>query len=163
MKKIVLSLFCLVLFLGCNPGGAKNKTVSDLESIQLKTSFVDLNDTKVDLTAYKGKKIVINYWATWCGPCIKEMPGLKRAEEILENHNYTFLLVSDETISKISAFKNNKNFDFTFLKSLKSNESLGIYSLPTSYIFDENGRKVETIVGTIAWDSEQTINKLKLL
>jgi len=149
--------------LGCNPGGAKNKTVSDLESIQLKTSFVDLNDTKVDLTAYKGKKIVINYWATWCGPCIKEMPGLKRAEEILENHNYTFLLVSDETISKISAFKNNKNFDFTFLKSLKSNESLGIYSLPTSYIFDENGRKVETIVGTIAWDSEQTINKLKLL
>jgi thiol-disulfide isomerase/thioredoxin len=163
LKKIVLSLFCLVLFLGCNPGGAKNKTVSDLESIQLKTSFVDLNDTKVDLTAYKGKKIVINYWATWCGPCIKEMPGLKRAEEILENHNYTFLLVSDETISKISAFKNNKNFDFTFLKSLKSNESLGIYSLPTSYIFDENGRKVETIVGTIAWDSEQTINKLKLL
>jgi|TARA_B110000503_G_scaffold5273_1_gene7035 thiol-disulfide isomerase/thioredoxin len=149
--------------LGCNPGGTKNKTVSDLESIQLKTSFVDLNDTKVDLTAYKGKKIVINYWATWCGPCIKEMPGLKRAEEILENHNYTFLLVSDETISKISAFKNNKNFDFTFLKSLKSNESLGIYSLPTSYIFDENGRKVETIVGTIAWDSEQTINKLKLL
>ncbi len=163
MKKIVLSLFYLVLFLGCNPGGTKNKTVSDLESIQLKTSFVDLNDTKVDLTAYKGKKIVINYWATWCGPCIKEMPGLKRAEEILENHNYTFLLVSDETISKISAFKNNKNFDFTFLKSLKSNESLGIYSLPTSYIFDENGRKVETIVGTIAWDSEQTINKLKLL
>lgn len=163
MKKIVLSLFCLVLFLGCNPGGTKNKTVSDLESIQLKTSFVDLNDTKVDLTAYKGKKIVINYWATWCGPCIKEMPGLKRAEEILENHNYTFLLVSDETISKISAFKNNKNFDFTFLKSLKSNESLGIYSLPTSCIFDENGRKVETIVGTIAWDSEQTINKLKLL
>ena len=163
MKKIVLSLFCLVLFLGCNPGVTKNKTVSDLESIQLKTSFVDLNDTKVDLTAYKGKKIVINYWATWCGPCIKEMPGLKRAEEILENHNYTFLLVSDETISKISAFKNNKNFDFTFLKSLKSNESLGIYSLPTSYIFDENGRKVETIVGTIAWDSEQTINKLKLL
>jgi thiol-disulfide isomerase/thioredoxin len=149
--------------LGCNPGGTKNKTVSDLESIQLKTSFVDLNDTKVDLTAYKGKKIVINYWATWCGPCIKEMPGLKRAEEILENHNYTFLLVSDETISKISAFKNNKNFDFTFLKSLKSNESLGIYLLPTSYIFDENGRKVETIVGTIAWDSEQTINKLKLL
>jgi thiol-disulfide isomerase/thioredoxin len=163
LKKIVLSLFCLVLFLDCNPGGTKNKTVSDLESIQLKTSFVDLNDTKVDLTAYKGKKIVINYWATWCGPCIKEMPGLKRAEEILENHNYTFLLVSDETISKISAFKNNKNFDFTFLKSLKSNESLGIYSLPTSYIFDENGRKVETIVGTIAWDSEQTINKLKLL
>ena len=111
----------------------------------------------------KGKKIVINYWATWCGPCIKEMPSIKRAEEILEDFGYTFLLVSDETISKISKFKNDRNFDFNFLKSIKSYESLGIYSLPTSYIFDENGRKVETIVGTIAWDSEQTINKLKLL
>jgi thioredoxin-related protein len=91
------------------------------------------------------------------------MPGLKRAEEILENHNYTFLLVSDETISKISTFKNNKKFDFNFLKSVESNEMLGIYSLPTSYIFDENGKKIETIVGTITWDSEQIINKLKIL
>ena len=91
------------------------------------------------------------------------MPGLKRAEEILENHNYTFLLVSDETISKISKFKNNQNYDFNFLKSIKSNETLGIYSLPTSYVFDEKGNKIETIVGTIAWDSEEIINKLKTL
>ena len=104
---------------------------------------------------------MLNYWATWCGPCIKEMPGLKKAEEILENHNYTFLLVSDETIDKISEFKTNRSFDFNFLKSAKSIEALGIYSLPTSYIFDENGKKIETIVGTIAWDSEQIIEKLK--
>tara|TARA_B110000858_G_scaffold24064_1_gene24304 strand:- start:253 stop:702 length:450 start_codon:yes stop_codon:yes gene_type:complete len=149
--------------LGCNSGIPKSRNFSDLESIQLKTLFVDLNNNKVDLTVYKGKKIVINYWATWCRPCIKEMPGLKRAEEILENHNYIFLLVSDEITSKISKFKKDKNFDFNFLKSVESNETLGIYSLPTSYIFDENGKKIETIVGTIAWDSEQIINKLKIL
>jgi peroxiredoxin len=154
---------CLILFLGCNSGIPKNKKFSDLESIQLKTSFVDLDDKKVDLTVYKGKKIVINYWATWCRPCINEMPGIKRAQEILENYNYTFLLVSDETISKISKFKNDKNHNFNFLKSVESNETLGIYSLPTSYIFDEKGMKIETIVGTIAWDSEQIINKLKTL
>tara|TARA_B100000780_G_C20834129_1_gene331451 strand:+ start:103 stop:552 length:450 start_codon:yes stop_codon:yes gene_type:complete len=149
--------------LGCNSGIPISKNFSDIESIQLKTSFVDLNDIKVDLTAYKGNKIVMNYWATWCRPCLKEMPGLKRAEEILENHNYIFLLVSDETTSKISTFKKDKNFDFNFLKSTESNESFGIYSLPTSYIFDENGKKIETIVGTIAWDSEKIINKLKTL
>jgi thiol-disulfide isomerase/thioredoxin len=151
------------LFFGCNSSIPKSRNFSDLESIQLKTLFVDLNYNKVDLTVYKGKKIVINYWATWCRPCIKEMPGLKRAEEILENHNYIFLLVSDEITSKISKFKKDKNFDFNFLKSVESNETLGIYSLPTSYIFDENGKKIETIVGTIAWDSEQIINKLKIL
>tara|TARA_B100001142_G_scaffold177712_1_gene177394 strand:+ start:283 stop:711 length:429 start_codon:yes stop_codon:yes gene_type:complete len=137
--------------------------LSDLESIQIKTSFVDLNDNIVDLTAFKGKKIVINYWATWCGPCLKEMPGLKRAEEALKSYNYTFLLISDESVSKIAEFKKVKNYDFNFLKSIKSNETLGIYSLPTSYIFDEKGNKLETIVGTIAWDSQEIINKLKIL
>jgi len=163
LKKTVFFSLCTGLLLSCQTGCKKSKNGSDFESLQLKTSFVDLNNNEVDLTQYKGKRIVLNYWATWCGPCIKEMPGLKKAEELLENHNYTFLLVSDETISKISEFKMNKNFDFNFLKSVESIETLGIYSLPTSYIFDEKGKKIETIVGTIAWDSEQIIDKLKKL
>ncbi len=149
--------------MGCNPDITNNKKVSDLESLQLKTSFLDLSENNLDLSVYKEGKIVINYWATWCRPCIKEMPSLKRAEEILEDYGYTFLLVSDETISKISKFKNDRNFDFNFLKSIKSFETLGIYSMPTSYIFDENGKLIETIVGAIEWDSEEMINKLKTL
>jgi len=151
------------LFFGCNSDISQNEKLSDIESLQLKTSFVDLKNRKVDLTSYKGKKIIINYWATWCSPCIKEMPGIKRAQEILKNYNYTFLLVSDENVSKISKFKNDKKYNFNFLKSVRSNETLGIYSLPTSYIFNEKGIKIETIVGTIVWDSEQMIKKLKAL
>ena len=162
-KTAIYSLLCYVLFLGCNTGITNNKNVSDLESLQLKTSFVDLYENNLDLSVYKGKRIVINYWATWCGPCIKEMPTIKRAEEILEDYGYIFLLVSDETVSKISKFKNDRNFDFNFLKSIESYETLGIYSMPTSYIFDENGKIIETIVGAIEWDSEEMINKLKIL
>ena len=162
-KTAIYSLLCYVLFLGCNTGITNNKNVSDLESLQLKTSFVDLYENNLDLSVYKGKRIVINYWATWCGPCIKEIPSIKRAEEILEDYGYTFLLVSDETISEISNFKNYSNFNFNFLKSIESYETLGIYSIPTSYIFDENGKIIETIVGAIEWDSEEMINKLKIL
>ena len=149
--------------MGCNSSIPQNEKLSDIESMQLKTSFVDLKNKKVDLTSYKGKKIIINYWATWCRPCIMEMPWLTRAQEILKNYNYIFLLVSDERISKISKFKNDKKYNFNFLKSVGSNETLGIYSLPTSYIFNEKGIKIETIVGTIVWDSEQMIKKLKAL
>tara|TARA_B100000886_G_C20246488_1_gene416827 strand:- start:12 stop:503 length:492 start_codon:yes stop_codon:yes gene_type:complete len=159
-KTIIYSLFLLVLS-SCSTVKKERKNISDLESIQLKTLFIDLNNNPVDLIQYKGKRIVLNYWATWCGPCIKEMPGLKRAEKILQDHNYIFLLVSDEKIKKVSEFKNNKSFDFNFLKSTKSIETHGVYSLPTSYIFDENGKKIETIVGTITWDSKQIIEKLK--
>ena len=162
MKNLIF-ISCFILFLGCNSNVSRNEKFSDIESLQLKTSFVDLKNKKVDLTSYKGKKIVINHWATWCGPCIKEMPGIERAQQILKNYDYIFLLVSDEKVSKISEFKNDKKYEFNFLKSVRSNETLGVYSLPTSYIFDENGIKIETIVGTIIWDSEITINKLKKL
>ncbi len=154
---------CCFLLLGCNLDNTKNENLSDLESLQLKTSFFDLNEKNLDLSVYKEGKIVLSYWATWCAPCIKEMPGIKRAEEILEEYGYTFLLVSDETVSKISEFKNEWNFDFNFLKSSKSFETLGVYAMPISYIFDENGQIIETIVGAIEWDSEEMINKLKML
>jgi len=163
LKKInVFYLCCLILF-SLNSCITNNKSASDLDSLQLKTSFIDLYDNNLDLSEYKKGKIVINYWATWCAPCIKEMPSMKRAEEILEEYGYTFLLVSDETISKISSFKNEWNFDLNFLKSTKSFESLGVYAMPTSYIFDANGQLIETIVGAIEWDSEEIINKLKML
>ena len=154
---------CCYLLLGCNLDNTKNENLSDLESLQLKTSFFDLNEKNLDLSVYKEEKIVVSYWATWCAPCIKEMPGIKRAEEILEEYGYTFLLVSDETVSKISEFKNEWNFDFNFLKSSKSLETLGVYAMPISYIFDENGQIIETIVGAIEWDSEEMINKLKMM
>ena len=154
---------CCFLLLGCNLDNTKNENLSDLESLQLKTSFFDLNEKNLDLSVYGEGKIVLSYWATWCAPCIKEMPGIKKAEEILEEYGYTFLLVSDETVSKISEFKNEWNFDFNFLKSSKSFETLGVYAMPTSYIFDENGQIIETIVGAIEWDSEEMINKLKMM
>jgi len=160
MRKTAVFTFSFLLF-ACSTT-ITNK-ISDLESLQLKSSFFDLEENNLDLSEFNSGKMVISYWATWCAPCIKEMPSIKRAEEILEEYGYTFLLVSDETITKISNFKNEMNFDLKFLKSNKSFESLGVYAMPTSYIFDENGEIVETFVGVIEWDSEEIINKLKML
>ena len=157
----IFTLFSFLLF-ACN-SNITNNNISDLESLQLKSSFFDLEENNLDLSEFNDGKVVVSYWATWCAPCIKEMPSIKRAEEILEDYGYTFLLVSDETISKISNFKNEMNFDLKFLKSNKSFESLGVYAMPTSYIFNENGEIVETFVGVIEWDSEEIISKLKML
>ena len=161
MKNIAFYCISLFLLLGCN--SVVNNNISDLEALQLKTSFIDLYENNLDLSVFNEGKIVISYWATWCAPCIKEMPSIKRAEKILEDYGYTFLLVSDESISKISNFKNEMNFDFNFLKSNKSFETIGVYAMPTSYVFNENGEILETFVGVIEWDSEEIINKLKTL
>jgi thiol-disulfide isomerase/thioredoxin len=160
-RTVIFTLFSFILF-ACN-SNITNNNISDLESLQLKSSFFDLEENNLDLSEFNNGKVVISYWATWCAPCIKEMPSIKRAEEILEDYGYTFLLVSDETIDKISNFKNEMNFDLKFLKSNKSFESLGVYAMPTSYIFNEDGKIVETFVGVIEWDSEEIISKLKML
>ena len=160
-RTAIFTLFSFLLF-ACN-SNITNNNISDLESLQLKSSFFDLEENNLDLSEFNDGKVVVSYWATWCAPCIKEMPSIKRAEEILEDYGYTFLLVSDETIDKISNFKNEMNFDLKFLKSNKSFESLGVYAMPTSYIFNENGKIVETFVGVIEWDSEEIISKLKML
>ena len=131
MKKIAFYSLSFFLLLGCN--SVVNNDISDLESLQLKTSFIDLDENNLDLSVFNEGKVVISYWATWCAPCIKEMPSMKRAEEILKDYGYTFLLVSDESISKISNFKNEMNFDFNFLKSNKSPDYSFVYDQVVSF------------------------------
>ena len=149
--------------LGCNSNASNKSSLSEMESLLLKSSFVDLNNKKLDIKFLKGNKVILNYWATWCQPCIKEMPSLVEAQKKLKNYNYHVILISDENLNKISQFQNTSKYDLNFIKSIKSNELVGVYSLPTTHIFNEKGNKIETIVGTVDWDSDKMINKLKLL
>ena len=124
-------------------------------------TYVDLKGTEVLLSNYKGKKLLVNYWATWCAPCIKEMPDLLKLQEILRKENYIFLLVSDQSIDEITKFKKLKKYDFNFLKLEGSLDALGIYALPTTFIYNENGVKIKKIVGSVKWDSKEMIKTLK--
>ena len=134
MKNFII-ICCITLLVGCSSSSSQNSNSYPSNSIQSNSIYVDLDNNEVDLSFFRGKKILINYWATWCGPCIQEMPSLLKAQELLKDENYIFLLVSDESMQKISTFKNRKKFNFTYLKSSVSLGYMGIYSLPTTYIF----------------------------
>ena len=100
MKKIILFTLWCCLLLSCDLGITENKSSSDIESLLLKTSFVDLNENNLDLSVYKKDKIVVSYWATWCAPCIKEIPELnefaKENDDLLVfTFNFDFLEVDD--------------------------------------------------------------------
>ena len=158
MKKIICCLF-LLHFFACQE---KSNNLSDLALLQNKSVIFDLNNNILEPKSLYGKKTIINYWATWCRPCIKEMPEIENDKKKL-SQIYNFVLVSDENMEKILDFTTSREFDLNFFKSKKSNEIVGVYSLPTSFVYDEKGKKIKTIVGVTKWDSEEIINQLKSL
>jgi thiol-disulfide isomerase/thioredoxin len=158
MKKI-LFFIAVAFFFGCKDSKKSNNISNN--SIENISYLVDLEGNAYNKTKLKGKKVLLNFWATWCGPCIKEMPDLLEAQKILIKDNYVFLLVSDESQEQILEFKKQTNYDFTFLKATITNASLGVYALPTTYIYNEKGQKVDKIIGSVKWNSEEIIAKLK--
>jgi thiol-disulfide isomerase/thioredoxin len=156
-KKIFLITFLFLI--SCKSNNTKKNSLTDLESLQSKSSFINLSKQEVDLNLFSNKKIILNYWATWCGPCIKEMPDLMIADKKLKDSDVSLFLVSDEDVSVISKFVDNNPYTLNFLKSNVSNEMLGVYSLPTTILFDNKGNKVETIVGVLDFSDENLINK----
>lgn len=160
MKSRLLMLICLVVFVGCKSTTDKPKE-SNITAIENFNFLLDLEGNPYNVDVLKGKKVLVNYWATWCAPCKNEMPELLAAQEKLTGENYIFLLVSDESLEKINAFKEATGFAFTFLKSDKSFPNLGVYALPTTFVFDENGVLSEKITGVVSWTSDEMINTLK--
>lgn len=159
-------LYAILLSTSCKQLVKQNENPEVASTASFKTpsptsSYEDLEGNAILLSDYKGKKILLNFWATWCRPCIEEMPSLLRSKAILEKENYIFLLASDQSVKKITDFKAKNDYDFNFIRVTVALSQLDIYSLPTTFIYNENGEKVELITGAVEWDSEAIITKLK--
>jgi peroxiredoxin len=123
--------------------------------------FEDLEGHPVALADYKGKKVLLNYWATWCRPCIEEMPSLLRSQPLLEQENFVVLLASDQSVETIKKFKKARGYDFNYLKFNGSLSEQQIDALPVTFIYNEAGEQVEKILGGVEWDAPETIEMLK--
>ena len=101
-------LFYLLLFvlLGCS--GDKDYEIAN---VKLK----ELNNRSIDLAEYQGKTVFINFWATWCKPCIQEMPTIASAQKKLKNENVIFLLASNEAPYEIEKFMKKHTYAFHYV------------------------------------------------
>lgn len=168
MKKFYLLLILVfVSTLSCNNdpknSGDSTKIVTATIEAKVKSTYEDLEGNPIELSDFKGKKVVVNYWATWCRPCIEEMPSMLRAQELLTNDNYVFLLASDQSIEKIKEFKDKKKFEFTFLKFTGSLADMQINALPATFIYNEAGEFANRVDGITEWDSQEMLDKLKAI
>jgi thiol-disulfide isomerase/thioredoxin len=157
----IFSKLSLVLLLGnlaCKDV-TKHKP-DEVKTLQTTLDAVKLSNLKeqpVDLKQYKGKTIFINFWATWCKPCLEEMPSIKMVKEILKDENIEFLFASDETSGEIEAFKSRHDYGFNFVKA-GNMEELNIMALPTTFIFNPDGELVFSEMGYRKWDDKTNVD-----
>ena len=123
----------------------------------------DLQGRMHGLSDLRGKVVVLNYWATWCPPCIEEMPSLEKLHQALVSKGLSVVAVSvDERFSDIEKFVDRWNLSFTILhdEGMKVSRSYQTFKYPETYIIDRSGRLKSKIVGARDWVSPTVIRDL---
>ena len=127
----------------------------------------DTEGNAVKLLSFFGKPIVLNFWASWCGPCKMEMPGFQNQYE-LQGQNIQFLMVNmtggRETVESASSFLENQGYTFPALFDIEGSAAYAynVRSLPTTYFIGADGALVASAVGAISEDTlKQGIEKIQ--
>jgi thiol-disulfide isomerase/thioredoxin len=126
----------------------------------------DLDGHRHRLADYKGKVVLINFWATWCGPCLYEMPSIQTLKEKMAGKPFVVLAVNlDEPESRIRKFLEPMKVDFTILldPERKTARAWQARILPASYVIGPDGRVRYSLVGEIDWSHEQMVARISEL
>jgi len=126
-----------------------------------KLELIDLSGKPVGLDDYKGKKVFLNFFATWCGPCVREFPSLTNAQMALQNDNFVFICISDEPIERLQSFAERMGTKLLILHSAENMHEHKIFTIPTSYLLNPNGRVVFKKVGEQDWGDEASVTELR--
>ena len=126
----------------------------------------DLEGRAHDLAAYRGKVVLVNFWATWCEPCRHEMPSIQRLSEKLAGKPFVVLAVNvDEPESRVRNFLKETGFDLPVL--LDANKSVtrnwGARLLPVTFVVGPDGRVRYRLLGEMDWSSDNTVTLISAL
>lgn len=115
----------------------------------------------VGFSSFKGKTVFLNFWATWCGPCRAEMPGIQSLYEKTKGKGIEFVAVSWEDPAKVRNFIAQQKYSFpVYTFSRPSPKAYASTGIPVTFILSPDGKIVKQQVGAIDWDKEAVLQFL---
>lgn len=137
-------------------------------------SLQDLEGNKKDLAHFRGKFVLLNFWATWCIPCLQEMPELERAYRSLKEKDFVVLAVGvEDTLDNLRAFRDKNDITFPILYDPKAKVKrlYDVRGFPESFVIDREGKllmvqdpetdmPVVKLIGPKRWDSPKVLHHL---
>ena len=165
-------LLIFIYLITCNIGYAlekpniKNLVILKNPKIYEEVFFKDSNDYDVNLDDFRGKLLILNFWATWCAPCREEMPSL---DDLQSNSNFdnlkVFLInIGQENLSKSDAFFKEldiQNLEIYFDAPITLAKKFSLRGVPTTILFNKKGEEFGRIIGSIDFNNLEFINWLK--
>ncbi len=118
------------------------------------------------LADFRGKGIVVNFWATWCPPCVKEMPAIDRLRAALEADGIEVLALSADregapVVQRFYQRNGIERLPVSIDRGSKVSRALYVLGLPTTVLFNADGREVGRVLGSAEWDSAPTVAFLR--
>ncbi|PVD51923.1 TlpA family protein disulfide reductase [Terrimonas sp.] len=163
MKHIYFFLLLVIFVYGCgnsvnnitaapkDTGAVSSEAGKQLPSLSLK----DVNGNTINLADFKGKKVFVNMWASWCPPCRAEMPSVQKLYEKTKDKNVQFAMIAlDDNFSKSISFMKSAGLSMpVFYPDAQLPELLNVEAIPSTFIFNENGKLIKHIAGGDDYDT----------
>ena len=163
MRKMMLAVLYTAFAFGANAGSLEGLLVGDMKKLALvepaaipEAVLLDAAEAEHSLAEYRGKWVVLNFWATWCAPCRAEMPSLQRLAEAMPEIAVVPVATGRNAVPQIGKFY--EEAGVTTLPVLRDPKSglaraMGVLGLPVTVILDPEGREVARLIGDAEWDS----------
>ncbi len=147
-------------------GAMQNFTVHGTPKPVPEAPFADRDGRQLSLADFKGKVVLVNLWATWCGPCRHEMPGLDRLQADLGGEDFMVLVLALDRggMPKVLEFFDEiglKNLTPYVDKTTKAGRAFKSFGLPTTFLVGADGMELGRLIGPAEWDSAEAVALMK--
>ena len=118
----------------------------------------------IDIAQYRGRVLLVNFWATWCPPCRKEFPSLSRVRKLITPAQFEVIAVNvGEDQDNVFSFAGNTDFPVLFDRDSKAMNTWSVRGLPTTFLIDKQGRLAYRATGGREFDAPEIVTLIKSL